>query len=217
MRKRLMLIGAMLIGFATYAADFSVSALTGYQGGMSFKASGTVSRFAQGFPLAFELALGYTHVNPGDPLLARKVFINEATNGTPEKSGHIWEFGFNFLIPVRPFGMENAYAYIGVRRAFFIGSFTYVGGNEAFDVTTDPWGWGAGLRATFPMGRNIGLIMTGGFNHYPSATLTGHDTAYGPDGEMVNREKNYTYSDADAAVNQPKIQGVFMVGVTVGL
>jgi len=63
--------------------------------------------------------------------LARKVFINEATNGTPEKSGYTWDFGFNFLIPVHPFGMQEPYLYFGVRRTMFTGSFKYIGGNEA--------------------------------------------------------------------------------------
>ena len=217
MRKRLVLIGVMLIGFACYAADFSVSALTGYQGGLGFKVSATVARFAQGFPVAFEFGVGHTRLNPGNPELARRVFINEATNGTPEKTGYMWNLGFNFLFPVHPLGIQDAYLYLGVRRTFFTGSFTYIGGNEAFDVTTNPWGCGAGLRAIFPMGKNIGLIMSAGIDYYPDASLTGHDTSYGPDGEMVNQEKDYTYKDADTAIDQPKFQGVLMVGVTVGL
>jgi len=217
MRRFVVLVAAVLIGFASYAADFSATAMGGYKGGLGFRVAGSVSRFAQNFPLGFELAVTYSTLDPGNPEMARRVFINEATNGTPEKSGSVWDLAFNFLIPVRVLGLHDAHMYIGVHKSFFDGSFKYIGGNEWFDVTSDPWGMGAGLRANFPMGNNVSLTMCGGLDYYPNATLTGHDTSYGPDGEMVNQKEDFSYNDADTAINQPKIQGVMMVGLTLGL
>jgi len=216
MKKTWALIGMMIMGYACYGAEFTATALAGYKGGLGFKLSGTVSHFAQGFPLAFELGVGHTRLDPGSPELARRIFINEATNGTPEKTGYMWDLRFNFLYPLRILGMQDASLYIGVRRSFFTANFKYVGGNEAFDITSDPWGWGAGVKANFPMGKNISFTMSAGFDHYPDAALTGHDTSYYPDGETVNRKEDFTYKDADNAVNQPKFQPLLMIGVTLG-
>jgi hypothetical protein len=217
MKRLVLLVAAMLIGFASFAADFSASAMAGYKGGLGFRAAGQVSHFAQGFPLGFELGITYSTLDPGNPEMARRIFINEATNGTPEKSGEIWDFAFNFLIPVHVLGIRDGNMYIGVHKSFFTGNFKYIGGNEWFDVTSSPWGFGAGLRASFPMGNNISLVMCSGLDYFPNASLTGHDTSYSPGGEMVNQKEDFAYADADKAINQPKIQGVFMVGIGVGL
>ena len=43
---------------------------------------------------------GYTQLNPSDALDARHIFINDNTNGTPQKKGRIFDFRLDFLIPV---------------------------------------------------------------------------------------------------------------------
>jgi hypothetical protein len=217
MNKVLVVITAMVIAHACYAADFSVTATSGYMGGLGFNISGGVSHFAQGFPLGFELAIAHSSLDPGNPEKARRIFINEATNGTPEKSGYTWNFRFDLLFPTRVFGFQDAHWYLGVRKSLFTGHFAYVGGNEIFDVTSDPWGIGGGLKASFPMGRSISFTLTAGVDYYPDGVLTGHDTTYYPDGEMVNQKEDYTYKDADGAINQPKIQPILMIGLTLGL
>ena len=112
--------------------------------------------------------------------------------------------------------MQDAHVFVGVRRTAFDANFRYVGGNELFDVTSDLWGVGAGLQSNFPMGRNVSFTMTAGFDYYPNAILTGHDTTYSPDGENINQKEVFTYKDADNAINQPKFQPLLMVGITVG-
>lgn len=215
-KKTWAVIGTMMIGCACYGADFSATALAGYKGGLGFKLSGTMSHFAQGFPLAFEVGVGHTRLDPGNPELARRIFINEATNGTPQKTGYLWDLRFNVLFPIHILGMQDASMYVGVRRSYFTANFRYVGGNEVFDITSDPWGWGAGVKASFPMGRSISFTMNAGFDHYPDAMLTGHDTSYFPDGETVNQKEEFTYKDADNAINQPKFQPLLMIGLTFG-
>jgi hypothetical protein len=69
------------------AAEFSGAFLTGYNGGLGFQLNAIVSQFAEGFPFKAKFALGYTSTQPGDALRARQLFINDATNGTPEKKG----------------------------------------------------------------------------------------------------------------------------------
>lgn len=209
-----LIIVAATFSMHARAADLSATALAGYKGGPGFKAAARLSHFAQGFPLAVEFGLGHTRLDPGKPADARKVFINDATNGTPEESGWAWDFRLDFLYPLRLLGMQNAHAYVGVRRSLFTGNFKFIGGNEDFDVTSNQWGWGAGLTATFPMGKQFGFTLAAGVDHYPLATLSGHDTSYSPDGEEVNGRQGYDYTKADEAVNQPKLQGLLMAGIT---
>lgn len=196
-------------------AEFSSTVLAGYKGGLGFKASGTVGNFASGFPLSLEFGVGHTRLDPGNSADARKIFINDATDGTPEKSGWMWDFRMDFLYRLRILGLQDAYAYAGVRYSMFTGNFKYIGGNEDFDVTCNQWGWGAGMKANFAMGKRVAFTLAAGFDHYPSAKLSGHDTSYSPDGETVNGRKNYTFEDANAAINQPVFQPLLMAGITL--
>lgn len=199
------------------AEDFTLTTLGGYKGGLGFRVAGSISNFAQGFPVGIELGVTHIRLDPGRSADVRKIFINDATNGTPEKSGWIWGFHLDFLFPVRWLGLQNGQFYLGVRNSLFTGNFIYVGGNEDFDVTTSQWGVGAGLRATFPMTRALGLVLSAGADYYPNTVLTGHDTSYGPDGDHVNDREGYSYADADNAVNQPKLQPQLMLGLSFRL
>jgi hypothetical protein len=218
MKKALLgiaLIAIILLGTGTSAAeDFSLTGLGGYKGGTGFRLAGAVSNFAQGFPLSIEVGVTYVSLDPGRALDVRKIFINNNTNGTPEKSGWIWGFHLDFLFPVHGIGLPNAQFYLGVRRSMFTGDFVYVGGNEDFEVTCNAWGVGTGLRTTFPIARSLGLMLSGGLDYYPNTTLSGHDTYYTPENDNVNEKEEFQYPDADNAVNQPKLQPMMMVGLT---
>ena len=67
---------------------FSGEVLTGYNRGLGFQTKVTASNFAPEFPFKLRFGLGYTFLNPGDALDARRIFINNNTNGTPEKHGN---------------------------------------------------------------------------------------------------------------------------------
>ena len=71
---------------------FSGGVLAGYNRGLGFRANVTASNFAREFPFKLRLGLGYTFLNPGDALDARRIFINNNTNGTPEKNGRSIRF-----------------------------------------------------------------------------------------------------------------------------
>lgn len=101
---------------------------------------------------------------------------------------------------------------MGPRYAFFKGNFKYVGGNEDFDVTSNQWGLGTGLESTFAMTRKMDLLIGGGIEYYFRSTLKGHDTAYSPDGQDVNPREDYTYGEANAAINQPGFELRLMIG-----
>jgi len=185
----------------------------GYQRGLTFQMLGVARGFAQEFPLQARLRLGRTSVEPGDAGGARRIFINDATNGTPKEKGHTWDLGLDGIYPLG--GRTNFFG--GLRYSRFKANFKYVGGNEDFDVTSSHWGLAAGVEASYPMGRKTSLILSGGGEFFFSSRLSGHDTSYSPDGDDVNPRGDYTYSDADGAVGQPNWRPVILVGVNYRL
>lgn len=104
--------------------------------------------------------------------------------------------------------------YGGVRYARFTGNFRFVGGNEDFDIRNSQWGLGGGCESYFDVSRHLDMILTAGIDYYFSGTLSGHDTAYSPTGDDVNPREDYTYADADAAIGQPKLTPLLMLGVS---
>lgn len=209
----LMFLGVFSIATAV-SAEFRSNVLFGYNGGPGLRVGGTVSDFAVGFPLALDLAVGYTSLDPGDPVRARRVFINNNTTGTPEESGHRWDFRLDFLYPLS--AKPGVHLLAGVRHSRFTGNFVYIGGNEDFDVTTDQWGVGLGARGNFPITSRLGLVVGVGLDYYFRNTLTGHDTRYTPEDENINPREEYLYRDADDAINQPGLLPVGMIGLSIG-
>jgi hypothetical protein len=205
---------SMMLFAALHAAEYTGSFLIGYNGGTGLELDGRVGQFAEGFPLELKLALAYTGMNPGNAADARRIFINNATNGDPEKSGHRWEMRFDFLYRVSWLKIEYAYLHFGPRYSMFTGNFKFIGGNEDFDITSNQWGLGTGLTTYFPMGKKFYFALTAGGDYYFAGDLTGHDTTYRSDGEHVNPREDYGYEDADDAINQPKFELRLMMGVS---
>lgn len=185
----------------------------GYFGGPGLQAYGMISNVAAGFPMNIKLALGYTSVEPGLSAEARRVFINDATNGIPEESGRQLDFRLDFMYPVDIFGLHRSFAFGGPRHARFVSNFKYIGGNEDFDVRSNQWGLGGGLESHFAMSRRIDLVVHLGLDYFFESTLSGHDTKYSPDGDNANGRDGYTYDDADEAINQPKVEPRIMMGL----
>ena len=100
----------------------------------------------------------------------------------------------------------------GLRRSFFLGKFTFIDGNEEFEVTSKHWGLGLGVDSYFRVSRNIDLVVTTALDYFFPSTLSGHDTSYSPDNNNVNPEGGYRYQDADKAINQPKLEPRLMLG-----
>ncbi len=189
----------------------------GYYDGYTFQGTLTIADFATGFPLAAEFGLGYTRVEPGKAPEARRIFINNATDGVPEESGRIWDFRLDLLYALNPLTGDNLYLCAGPRHTRFTGNFKYIGGNEDFDVTSKQWGIGAGLKALFPMGSRVKLVLSGGFDYLFESKLSGHDTSYSPDGEIVNGREDYQWDDADDAIDQPALEPRITVGFSYRL
>ncbi len=194
------------------ATGWQAGLLAGYKGGFGIRASGTVSGFTPSFPVKARLGIGYVSVDAGRPLDARRVFINDATNGVPQKKGHYWDFNLDLLYPISLGSLPRAHLYGGLRHARFTGNFKFVGGNEDFDIKSNHWGFGAGLETYIGASPRFDVVISAGLDYYFSSRMTGHDTSYSPDGDDVNPRLDYTYDDADEAVGQPGFEFQFLLG-----
>jgi hypothetical protein len=196
------------------AGDITAGLAVGYKGGFAVRGSFGVMGFAKGFPFGMEGSVGYSGLDPGNAADARRIFVNDATNGTPEKSGHAWDLRLDFVYDLGWLHAGAVYAYGGVRYSMYLGDFVFVGGNEDFEVRSNQWGIGAGLKGTFNMSQRIDFVLSGGLDYCFPAGLSGHDRTYDPSGDNVNPRAGLTYADADGAINQPKLQPSIMIGVS---
>ena len=203
-------------------SKFSAGILTGYNRGYGIQANFSMNSLTSQLPFGLRLGAGYTFLNPGNSADARRIFINNATNGTPEKSGRSIDYRLDFLFPRMIFGMKHSYIVFGPRGSSFKGNFKYVGGNEEFDVVSQQWGLGGGIESHFTMADRLELVIAAGLDYYLPSTLHGHDTSYSPDNDNVNpRNDNenddqpFTYKDANKAIYQPAFMPYAMIGVTL--
>jgi hypothetical protein len=206
--------------FTTFAQEgkISIGLQGGYNGGLGFQPQFTIYNLTKDVTMHLRFAVGYTFMNAGDALEARRIFINNNTNGTPEKSATNLDFRMDFLLPVTL--LNNSYINFGPRYSSYKADYKFIGGNEFFDVTSHQWGLGAGLGNFFKINDSLLLEISAGADYYLPSTLTGHDTSYSPDNENINpRNDNqnnnepFTYEDADSAINQPSIMPRLMLGV----
>ncbi len=188
----------------------------GTSGGLGIQASTTLANFTRDLPLSARFVLGYHSANAGDPYAARRVFINDNTNGTPEDSASQWQFRFDLLFPVFQLGTQEIFLFGGPRHVRYTANFNYVGGNENFDVTANPWGLGLGLETRFAINDNTSFQLQLGLDYYSDVALSGHDTVYTPDGDHVNPRDGYDYSSANDAVDQPSVEVLAMMGLLMG-
>jgi len=196
---------------------YSLGVMFGYTGGFGINLSGTISEFSYDIPLSLRFSGGYNIREAGNPLYARKVFINDNTNGDPAESAHSFVLRLDFEYPVKLFSIRKSLLYVGPRYSMHTSTFEFVGGNEFFDISSSQFGLGLGLETYFGISPNLSLVFSGGYDYYFDAQISGHDSAYNPDGTEVSGRAGYTYADADAAINQPKHEFRLLVGLNFGL
>jgi len=111
-------------------------------------------------------------------------------------------------------GELSLLAYGGPRGSFYSAHYTFFGNNEAFAIHSNAFGAGGGLAAVLKMGARTTGVLNAGVDYFFPAKLYGHGTFYyTPDGVDQNPRHAYTYEDADAAVNQPKLVPAITLGV----
>ena len=232
-KKILVFLCILLVGMGTTSygqervkgpSKFSAGVLAGYNRGYGIQTNLTLHNFWNELPFELRFGVGYTFLNPGNAADARRIFINNATNGEPEKKGRSIDYRLDFLFAKSIFGLQHSYLVLGPRGSSFKGNFKYIGGNEDFDVTSQQWGAGGGFESHFKMSPNLNLAIAIGLDYYLPSTLHGHDTSYSPDNDNVNpRDDNdnndtpFTYKDANEAIYQPGIMPYAMIGLTFNL
>ena len=186
----------------------------GYYDGMSVHGSITFDNISDAFPLGLRFGYGVTWSNAGDALAARRVFIDNNTNGTARQHGKNSDLRFDVTHPVKVFKLQNTKAFGGVRWNDYTGYFEYIGGNETFDVNGNQWGVGGGLETAYALSPLVDLTFSVGLDYFFKSQLNGHDSYYWPDGTDTNGIGNYTYADADEAINQRDFDLRTLMGVS---
>lgn len=177
-----------------------------YNGGaLSLKTS--YLNLSPNLPIGVSGGFGYSYQsNPGDANDARKIFINDATGGTVEENGNFYYFFLNLNYKVYEKRKIKFLAYAGLRYMVYHAHFSFIGDNEEFEIKTRGIGYGLGMESHVPINRNTFLSINLGLDYYPKYRLDGHSKYYyNPDGKDDNPRDGYSYSDADAAINQPKV------------
>ena len=177
----------------------------------------------QSLPIQLRLGIGYTKLDPGNSADARRLFINNATNGVPEEKAKAFDYRLDVLWASNLFNLE-AYWSVGSRYSSSTANFKYVGGNEDFDVTSKQFGVGLGAESQFPISNKLNLIAAAGLDYFFNNTLKGHDTSYSPDNDNVNprndnqnNDAQFTYSDANESTKQPDFMPRLLLGVAYKL
>ncbi len=203
---------------------FALGLSTGYNNGFGVQLNGTALKPLQSLAIQLRVGIGYTKLDPGNAVDARRIFINNATNGVPEEKAKAFDYRLDVLWASNLFNLEQAYWSVGPRYSSYTANFKYVGGNEDFDVTSKQFGVGLGAESQFPISDKLNLVAAAGLDYFFNNTLKGHDTSYSPDDDNVNprndnqnNDAQFTYSDANEAIKQPDFMPRILLGVVYKL
>ena len=193
---------------------------TGYNRGLGFQVSITALNPLESLPMQIRLGIGLTSMDPGNAADARRIFINNATNGVPEEKARAFDYRLDFMLDSDFINSDDSKIVFGPRYSSFKANFKYIGGNENFDVTSKQIGLGLGYESQFRMNGKLNLLAAIGLDYFFNSTLTGHDTSYSPDNDNVNprndntnNDVEFTYHDANKAIKQPSLMPRVIMGV----
>jgi hypothetical protein len=221
MSKRFILAAFLvMLTVAAGAVDLYEEFRIGYGNDLAAELGFRITGISAELPLSLKASGGYIRqVSAGNADDARSIFINDATNGTPSEYGESWFYGVTvgygifdgdtFHVEAFGVGRQNVY------NAFFI----FTGGNEAFRVTTTQFGLGGGVELVFGGGDgSTEFSLNGGVEYYFPSRIDSHGTFfYTPDGADSRPRNDYTYEDADGAINQPILRPFASFAVLIPL
>lgn len=214
----------MLNAQNTSESSFALGLNTGYNNGFTVQLNATALQPLQSVPIQIRFGAGYTKMAAGNSADARRIFINNATNGVPEEKAKAFDYRLDVLWPSSLLNLDEAYLSMGPRYSSYTANFKYVGGNEDFDVTSKQFGIGLGAESRFEISDKLNLVTAAGLDYFFNNTLKGHDTSYSPDDDNVNprndnqnNEEQFTFEDANEAIKQPGFMPRIMVGVSYRL
>lgn len=203
------------------AVNMSQSIELGYLGDIGGSFKFRLGDLSEALPFYIDFGIGYIYqFDSGNATDARRIFINDNTGGVIEKHGESFVFSIDVGYPFEIGNKGIAISpYLGPRYNRYKAYYAFIGNNEAFNVMSNQWGLGAGLRVQIPIS-NKGdfFFLNGGAEYYFKAPLLSHGTYYyNPDGiddrPRTSGTTTFTYDDADAAVNQPRFRPIITLGV----
>ncbi len=216
-----------LLSHAQVDADEPKLALgisTGYNRGFGVQVSATALRPLANLPVQVRFGIGITKLNPGNSSDARRIFINNATNGVPEEKAKSFDYRLDFMLNSNFINSESSKIVFGPRYSSFKANFKYVGGNEDFDVISKQFGVGLGAESQFKMNDRLNLLAAVGLDYFFNTTLKGHDTSYSPDNDNVNarndntnNDAEFAFKDANEAIKQPSLMPRILIGLVYKL
>ena len=167
-------------------------------------------------PFYIQGRIGTTYqFEPGNAEDARKIFINDNQGGNIQEYGQSWLFAIDLgwrihqkddmLFEINASGILNQYN----------AHFAFIGNNESFTVKTRALGIGLGGNMKIGLSDSrSSLILKGGVEFFPKTRIDAHGSYfYTPDDTDDKPRNDYSYSDADDAINQPFFRPYLMVGI----
>ena len=210
----------LLLGAAPAAAvDGTVAA--GWNVGLGLDVgSRTFDHFTRDLPLSARLGLGYHNADAGRSLRGpQHLHQRQHQRRSPRSSGRGLAAALRPAVP----GLQarrrtsctpwSARAHARLQPP----TSTTSAATRTSTSPATPGAWASASRATSPSRRPPTFVLQAGFDWYGKAKLAGHDTAYLPSGDDVNPRNDYDWDDADAAIDQPRWEVVFSMGVRFGL
>jgi hypothetical protein len=202
------------------AVEFFEEVRVGYGNDYAVELGLRMAGFSPDFPLMVRASGGYIRqVAAGNAEDARAIFINDGTAGSPTERGESWFYGVGVGYTILDRGSFQVVAFGLGRQNIYNAYFTFIGGNEAFYVTTTQFGLGGGAELLFGGGdEKVNFSLNGGVEYYFRSRIDSHGTFfYTPDGTDSRPRNDYTYEDADAAINQPVLRPFATFAVLIRL
>jgi len=212
--KRLLITTAIILTTSSlFSIKFYYGIGSGFSGGLGAGLNFLATDLAPGVRLSLEAGGGYFHQSDsGNANNARQIFINDNAGGEIEKHGSISHFYFNLRYQLTRRNDINWYLFGGARYLKYGAYYGFIGDNEAFIVGYSTWGLGGGIALEIKVGHQTRLVLKGGLDSFFTSRFDGHgEFSYDPNKVDDNPRNDYTYEDADTAVNQPKFMPSFML------
>jgi hypothetical protein len=176
MKKAVVVAFAALLT-AAMAQKFSVEAGAGLYGNLGGQLAVVAEDFTPGLPLGVRLGVGFAQSDARDDGYDLE---GGTTWGDYKKTNELSEWGQNItlsldvLYKVAGLGLPVEVApYAGIRYNLFSGGYTdpqkKISGTKSESVSTNQFGFGAGVRLAYPLMPNLSLVGDLGADYYLNA------------------------------------------------
>ena len=211
MKKVILTALLLLMSFSLFALEPYHEISIGYYGDTGVSIALRLEEESASFPFFIQARGGYIYqLDPGNATDARQIFINDNTGGNIEKFGESYlatlDLGWKWAPEDKLFVEFTLSGLLNYYQAHY----AFIGNNESFTVSTTPFGIGAGAALRLPFNNSgSSLLLKAGGEYFFKSQLDAHGTYYyTPDGQDARPRNDFTYEDADAAVNQPGWRGI---------